>query len=159
MPATALAPVLGSTASSTDDKLAVPTLLRFAQGSAIEALDEAFAHMHRRLFRTLDQPQRSLIAIDCATIDEKLIREIADDFIQDSSVRDSHNLVLAIPTDDSFADTPTFDVVQSIKQTVFDQGLDGKVSWLLIHEPDTELAALASLVTQQGGQWHAADTP
>ena len=155
--AATIVPVLASSASSVDDKRAVPTLVRFAQGPGTESLDEAIAHMRRRLFRTLDQPQRSLIAIDCGSVKAERIRKTADVFMNDPSSRDSHNLVLAIPANDAFADTPAFDVVQSIKQTVFDEGLDGKVSWLLIHEPDTELSALASLVAEQGGQWHAAD--
>jgi len=84
----------------------------------------------------------------------KRIGEITQRFFADAATRETHNLVLAIPTGRSFADSPTFDFVESIKHKAFENHLDGKVSWLLVHQGDTELTALANLVEQQGGQWH-----
>lgn len=96
-----------------------------------------------------------MIAIDCGSVDIDQIHETSDLFLNDSKFRESHNLVLAVPTDRSFADSPSFDWVQSIKQRAFENNLDGKVSWLLIEQADCELTALKSLVEQQKGQWHA----
>lgn len=120
----------------------------------VTTADDEMSHMRRRLFRTLDHPERSLVAIDCGSVPIDQIQQNSDRFFSDATFRDEHNLVLAIPTDEEFADSPAFDFVQSIKQQAFANHLDGKVSWLLIHEADCELPALANLVQQQGGQWH-----
>ncbi|WP_144059418.1 hypothetical protein [Rhodopirellula sp. SWK7] len=110
--------------------------------------------MRRRLFRTLEHPDRCMIAIDCGAVSIDQIKKITDHFFDDEPHRENHNLVLAIPTDDAFARSPAFDLVQSIKQSAFENHHDGKVSWLLIHQRETELDALANLVRQQGGQWY-----
>lgn len=110
-------------------------------------------HMRRRLFRTLDQPDRSMVAIDCGSISEADLRQMVDYFLNNASFRESQNLVLAVPTSDSFSNSPAFDVIQSVKHAAFENGYDGKVSWLLMQEPSIELAALKTLVARQGGKW------
>ncbi|EMI56608.1 hypothetical protein RSSM_01941 [Rhodopirellula sallentina SM41] len=112
------------------------------------------AHMRRRLFRTLEFPERCIVAINCKVVSTDRMKEIADQFFADEVYRECHNLVLAIPADDAFAQSSAFDCVQAIKQSAFENHHDGKVSWLLIHHPDSELNALESLVRQQGGQWY-----
>ncbi|WP_146581645.1 hypothetical protein [Neorhodopirellula pilleata] len=111
--------------------------------------------MRRRLFRTLDLPDKKLIAIDCGSVAISELYSTTERFLRDAEFRDTCNLVLAIPTDAAFADSPAFDHVQSVKQAAFENGFEGKVSWLLIHEPLVELAALKNLVTRQGGKWCA----
>lgn len=113
------------------------------------------AHMGRRLFRTLEQPDRPMIGIDCGSISVELLKATTDRFLTDRTLRDSHNLVLAVPTDESFSQSQAFDVIQSVKQSAFENGFDGKVSWLLIEEPSTEIPALQTLAGRQGGNWHA----
>ncbi len=130
-------------------------LVRTAQGPLLATLEEETAHMRRRLFRTLDHPDRRIIAIDCDSVEVDQIHETSDVFLNDPAFRENHNLVLAVPENASFANSPSFDWVQSIKQRAFENGLDGKVSWLLIQHPESELTALKNLVEQQGGQWFA----
>lgn len=113
------------------------------------------AHMRRRLFRTLEQPDRPIIAIDCGCISVELLQATTDRFLGEDSLRESHNLVLAVPTDDSFTRSQAFDVIQSVKQSAFENGFDGKVSWLLIENSATEIESLRALVRCQGGKWHA----
>lgn len=131
-------------------------LVRSAQDAVPATLEEETAHMRRRLFRTLDHPDRRIIAIDCASVSVDQIQNASDLFLNDPSLRERHNLVLAVPTDPSFADSPASGWVESLKQRAFENGLDGQVSWLLIHQPDSELTALQNLVQEQGGQWYAA---
>ncbi|MFG0290589.1 MAG: hypothetical protein ACF8CQ_20590 [Rhodopirellula sp. JB044] len=114
---------------------------------------EEMAHMRRRLFRTLEHPERCIVAIDCRKVSIEQIKEIANRFFSDEVYRERHNLVLAVPTDDEFSQSPAFDCVQAIKQTAFENNHDGKVSWLLIHQRDSEMNALERLIEQQGGQW------
>lgn len=116
---------------------------------------EQVAHMRRRLFRTLDQPDRPIIAIDCGSVTMDVLGSMTQKFLDDVDFRDSHNLVLAIPKGSSFVDSPAFDCIQNVKHSAFENGYDGKLSWLLIDEPDVELAALENLVTRQGGKWCA----
>ncbi|TWU16236.1 hypothetical protein [Allorhodopirellula heiligendammensis] len=129
-------------------------LVRSAQGAMSETVEEETAHMRRRLFRTLDHPDRCIIAIDCETVDVDRIHETSDLFLNDPVFREHHNLVLAVPEHQSFADSPSFDCVQTIKQRAFESGVDGKVSWLLIQQREPELTALKNLVEQQGGKWY-----
>ncbi|TWT74164.1 hypothetical protein [Allorhodopirellula solitaria] len=129
-------------------------LVKSAQNVAMPTLDEQIAYMRRRLFRTLDRPDRCIIAIDCGSLNIDQIHETTDLFLNDSSCREKNNLVLAVPADLSCTDASRFEWVQTLKQRAFENGLDGKVSWLLIHHPDSELAALKSLVNQQRGQWY-----
>lgn len=130
-------------------------LVRAAQGAVPATMEEETAHMRRRLFRTLDHPDRCIIAIDCGSVDVDHVQDASDLFLNDPSFRENHNLVLAVPTDPSFADSPASDWVESLKQRAFENGLDGQVSWLLIQQPDSELTALQNLVQEQGGQWNA----
>ena len=118
------------------------------------AQDEV-AHMGRRLFRTLEQPDRPMIAIDCGSISLEMLKATTDRFLTDETLRGSRNLVLAVPTDESFSQSQAFDLIQSVKQSAFENGFDGKVSWLLIEEPSTEIPALQTLARRQGGKWHA----
>ncbi len=130
-------------------------LVRSAQGALPSTLEEETARMRRRLFRTLDHPERCILAIDCGSIDVDQIHETSDLFLNDPAFRENHNLVLAVPEDRSFADSESFDCVQAIKQRGFENGLDGKISWLLIQQRDPELTALKNLVEQHGGKWYA----
>jgi len=133
--------------------LAEPAITNPGSKTVIDPLE--VAHMRRRLFRTLDLPERRLVAIDCGSVAMKELRSTTDRFLQDSEFREACNLVLAIPADSAFATSPAFDLVQSVKQAAFENGFEGKVSWLLIHEPWVELAALKNLVIRQGGKWCA----
>lgn len=131
-------------------------LVRSAQCALAPAVDDEIAHMRRRLFRTLDHPELPMIAIDCGTVDADQLHSASDQFLNDPSFRENHNLVLALPTDSSFASTATSHWVESLKQRAFENGLDGQISWLLIQQSDVELTALQCLVDQQGGRWYAA---
>lgn len=111
------------------------------------------AHMRRRLFRTLDHPERPIIAIDCATVGLDEFQSTTQQFQNDMDVRNRSNLVLAVPDQKSFADLPAFDCIQAVKQSAFENGFEGKVSWLLIEEPISELKALKNLVDRLGGKW------
>ncbi|MCM2373087.1 hypothetical protein [Aporhodopirellula aestuarii] len=149
--------VIGSSASLPEGNPSEPVPVPLASSpSAPSLLDEEIAHMGRRLFRTLEHPDRCPIAIDCGTVSMEQIKELTDQFFNDEAFRDCHNLVLAIPTDGSFEKSPSYEYVQSIKEFSFENHFDGKVSWLLIHQPETELNALAKLAQQRGGQWYGA---
>ena len=138
-----------SSAASVPFSASPPT-----DSAVAEINQDEVAHMRRRLFRTLEDPNLPMVAIDCNSVSTELLNTLGDQFFSDADFRQINNLVLAIPDDDAFADTPTFDWIQHAKQTAFDNGFDEKVSWLLIENPEEELVALKTLVAQQGGQWH-----
>jgi len=142
-----------ATAFTSAISLTEPAVSQPGSQHPVESLE--VAHMRRRLFRTLDFPERKLIAIDCGSVAMTDLHSTTKRFLDDSEFRDTCNLVLAIPADSAFADSPAFDHVQSVKQAAFESGFEGKVSWLLIHEPLVELSALKNLVTRQGGKWCA----
>lgn len=96
-----------------------------------------------------------MVAIECGSISLEDLKATTDQFLSDPAFRESHNLVLAVPTTDDFTNSMAFDVIQSVKHSAFENGFDGKVSWLLVHEPNAELNALRTLVGRQGGKWHA----
>lgn len=120
-----------------------------------EEAAEAISHMRRRLFRTLEHPERPCFGVDCGSISVEDLRLVTSRFLNEDAERDEQNLVLAVPVSSDFTDSQAFDIIQSVKQTAFERGLDGKVSWLLMHEPETELPALQTLIEQQAGSWHA----
>ncbi|WP_404310408.1 hypothetical protein [Neorhodopirellula lusitana] len=117
-------------------------------------IQDEVAHMRRRLFRTLDDPELPMTAVDCSSVASGTLSSLGDRFFADEDFRHLNNLVIAVPTTATFAESPDFDAIQQIKQTAFEMGLEGKVSWLLIETPETELPALQTLVAQQGGQWY-----